>query len=59
VAASENAVMTHRYQLISSVILAFLSLVGIAGFFRDNSRTPELVPPSRCSALVLTQQSHQ
>ena len=47
--------MTHRYELIGlSIILAFLLLAAIAGFFlRPDSRTLELVPPSCCGAPVL------
>jgi hypothetical protein len=41
-----------------SIILALLLLAGLAGFLLpSDSRTPELVAPSRCSLPVLAQQS--
>jgi hypothetical protein len=47
--------MTHRYELIGlSIILALVILASIAGFFLPaDGRTPELAPPSRCSAPFL------
>ena len=55
---TRESVMTQRYELIGLlIILAILLLAGIAGFFLPAAgRTPELVPPSCCSAPVLAQQ---
>jgi hypothetical protein len=51
VAASENAVMTHRYQLISSVILAFLFRRELQVSFRDKQ------PNARARPAVTLQRS--